>query len=86
MLTQQRRAAAGAGAILRVLSAMAEDAIDDQCATVNAFKGVRVRAGDPRVTKLARETRIWTLAQMHDFAAAAGIATSRLSGCCPTAA
>ena len=72
MLTQQRRAAAGAGAILRVLSAMAEDAIDDQCATVNAFKGVRVRAGDPRVTKPARETRIWTLAQMHDFAAAAG--------------
>lgn len=72
MLRRQGRAAAGAGAILRVLSTMAEDAIDDRCATVNPFKGVRLRAGDPRVTKPARETRIWTLAEMHEFAAAAG--------------
>ena len=46
MLRRQGRAAAGAAAILRVLSAMAEDAIDDRCATVNPFKGVRLRAGD----------------------------------------
>lgn len=72
MLRHQRRAAAGAGAILRVLSAMAEDAIDDQCATVNPFKGVRLRGGDPRVTKPARKTRIWILDEMHEFAAAAG--------------
>jgi integrase len=72
MLRHQGRAAAGASAILRVLSAMAEDAIDDRCATTNAFKGVRMRAGDPRVTKPARETRIWTLDDMHEFAAAAG--------------
>ena len=49
MLRHQRRAAAGAGAILRVLSAMTEDAVDDQCATVNPFKGVRLRGADPRV-------------------------------------
>jgi len=72
MLRRHGRAAAGASAILRVLSAMAEDAIDDRCATVNPFKGVRLRGGDPRATKPARETRIWTLAEMHEFAAAAG--------------
>lgn len=72
MLRRQGRAAAGASAILRVLSTMAEDAIDDRCASVNPFKGVRLRGGDPRVTKAARETRIWTLEQMHEFAAAAG--------------
>jgi integrase len=70
MLRRQRRAAAGASAILRVLSAMAEDAIDDRCATGNPFKGVRLRGGDPRVTKPARETHIWTLVEMHEFAAA----------------
>ena len=72
MLRHQGRAAAGASAVLRVLSAMAEDAIDDRCATVNPFKGVRLRAGDPRVIKRARETRIWTIEQMHEFAAVAG--------------
>ena len=72
MLRGQGRAAAGASAILRVLSAMAEDAIDDRCATVNPFKGVRLRAGDPRVSKPARATRIWRLDEMHRFATAAG--------------
>jgi len=77
MLRHDGRAAAGASAILRVLSAMAEDAIDDRCASVNPFKGVRLRAGDPRVTKPARETQIWTLDEMHEFAASAGPRTSR---------
>ena len=86
MLRRQGRAAAGASTILRVLSAMAEDAIDDRWATVNPFKGVRLRAGDPRVAKPARGTRIWTMDQMHEFAAAAGVATSRWSGCWRTAA
>ena len=72
MLRGQGRAAAGASAILRVLSAMAEDAIDDRCATVNPFKGVRLRAGDARVSKPARATRIWRLDEMHRFATAAG--------------
>ena len=51
---------------------MADDAIDDRCATVNPFKGVRISAGDPRVTKPACVTRIWTMAEMHEFASAAG--------------
>ena len=72
MLRRQGRAAGGAGAILRVLSAMAEDAVDDRCAAVNPFKGVRLRTGDPRVAKPGREARIWTMDQMHEFAAAAG--------------
>jgi integrase len=72
MLRGQGRAAAGASAVLRVLSAMAEDAIDDRCATVNPFKRVPLRAGDPRVSKPARATGIWPLAEMHRFAAAAG--------------
>ena len=72
MLRHQGRAAAGASAILRVLSAMAEDAIDDSFATVNPFKGVRLRGGDPRVTKPARKTHIWSLVEMHEFAAGAG--------------
>jgi hypothetical protein len=50
MLRQQGRAAGGARAIVRVLSAMTEDAIDDRCATVNPFKGVRLRGNDPRVS------------------------------------
>lgn len=72
MLRLQGRAAGGAGAILRVLSAMTEDAIDDRVATVNPFKGVRLRAADPRVTKPPQQARIWTMDQMHAFAAAAG--------------
>ena len=73
LLRHQGRAAAGASAILRVLSSMAEDAIDDRCARANPFKGLRLRAGDPRVRKPARETRIWTMDDMHNFATAAGI-------------
>jgi excisionase family DNA binding protein len=54
------------------LKRQAQDAIDDRCATANPFKGVRMRAGDPRVSKLPRATHIWTLDEMHEFAAAAG--------------
>ena len=72
MLRVQGRAATGATNILRSLSAMAEDAITDELAEVNPFKGVRVRAGDPRAIKQSREPRIWTWEQMHRLAAAAG--------------
>ena len=46
----------GASAILPVLSATAEDAIDDRSATANPFNGVRMRAGDPLVSKPARRS------------------------------
>ena len=72
LLTRQKRTATGAQNILRTLSAMSEDAITDDVAEVNPFKGVRVRASDPRVTKRRREVRVWTFEQMHAFAAACG--------------
>jgi integrase len=72
MLTVQGRAATGARNVLRTLSAMAEDAITDEIADVNSFRGVRVRANDPRARKPQREPRVFTFDQMHAFAAAAG--------------
>lgn len=72
MLTVQGRAHLGAIGILRSLSAMFEDAISDELAGANPFKGVRIRANDPRVRKPPRETRVWSFEEMHSFALAAG--------------
>ena len=73
MLADQGRAPAGAAAILRTLSAMAEDAITDEVCEVNPFKGVRVKANDPRARKRSRQIRVWTFEQMHGFADAAAL-------------
>jgi integrase len=72
MLTVQGRSASGAVNILRALSAMSEDAITDELAGVNAFKGVRVRSSDPRVTKQPRAHVVFTFAEMHALAAHGG--------------
>jgi integrase len=72
MLTNEGRATTGAVGILRALSAMAEDAITDEVAELNAFKGVRIRANDPRAKKKRRPIRVFTFDQMHAFAKAAG--------------
>lgn len=72
MLVEQGRSASGATNILRALSAMSEDAITDELSDVNAFKGVRVRASDPRATKPPRQYPVFTFEQMHALAAAAG--------------
>jgi integrase len=72
MLRVQGRATTGVVAILRSLSAMAEDAITDEVADLNAFKGVRVRANDPRAKKKRRPIRVFSFAEMHRFAKAAG--------------
>lgn len=42
---------------------MAEDAITDEVADVNPFRGVRVRANDPRATKGIRGPRVFTFEQ-----------------------
>lgn len=76
MLRVQGRAAAGAQGILRVLSALTEDAITDECAEVNPWKGVKVRANDPRVRKAPRRIRVWSWGDMHAFARAAAAAES----------
>jgi integrase len=68
MLRVEGRAARGARGIVSACSAMTEDAIGDDAATHNAFAGIRIRGGDPRVRKSARETRIWTFQQMRAFA------------------
>lgn len=72
MLREQGRAVEGTRNILRVLSVMCEDAIDDELLEVNPFRGVKFRASDPRVQKPRREPRIWTPDQMHRFAGHAG--------------
>jgi hypothetical protein len=48
VLTNEGRAPTGAVGLLRSLSAMAEDAITDEVCDLNPFKGIRVRATDPR--------------------------------------
>lgn len=72
MLRVQGRAPTGVVGILRSLSAMAEDAITDEVTDMNPFRGVRVRANDPRATKGRRQVRVWQWEQMHAFAAHAG--------------
>jgi integrase len=72
MLRVQGRATTGAVGILRSLSAMAEDAITDEVCDLNPFKGVRVRANDPRAQKKPRPIRVFTFDQMHAFARSAG--------------
>jgi integrase len=72
MLRVQGRAITGVVGILRSLSAMAEDAITDEVADLNPFKGVRVRANDPRAKKKRRPIRVFSFEQMHAFAKAAG--------------
>ena len=72
MLTNEGRATTGAVGILRSLSAMAEDAITDEVCDLNAFKGVRIRANDPRAKKKPRPIRVFTFEEMHRFAKAGG--------------
>jgi len=72
MLTNEGRATTGAVGILRSLSAMAEDAITDEVCDLNPFKGIRIRANDPRAQKKPRPIRVFTFEEMHRFAKAAG--------------
>jgi integrase len=72
MLRVQGRATTGVVGILRALSAMAEDAITDEVADLNPFKGVRIRASDPRAKKKRRPIRVFSFEEMHRFAKAAG--------------
>jgi integrase len=71
LLREQGRSARGAMHIVRALGLMTEDAITDEVVDVNPFRGVRVRANDPRVTKAPKPTRVFSFEQMHRFAAAA---------------
>lgn len=68
LLVVQGRARTGAVNILRTLSAMTEDAIDDEAAVGNPFKGVKVKANDPRIQKARTPVRVFSWQQMHAFA------------------
>lgn len=72
LLRVQGRATTGAVGILRALSALAEDAITDEVIGGNPFKGLRVRASDPRARKPRRPVRVFGFAEMHRFARASG--------------
>ena len=72
MLRVQGRATTGVVGILRSLSAMAEDAITDEVADLNPFKGVRIRVNDPRAKKQRRLIRVFSFEEMHRFAKVAG--------------
>jgi integrase len=72
MLRNEGRATTGAVGILRSLSAMAEDAITDEVCELNPFKGIRIRANDPRAKKKRRPIRVFSFEEMHCFAKAAG--------------
>jgi integrase len=78
MLRVQGRAQRGAVGILRVLSAMWQDAIDDELAELNPFMGTRVKASDPRIVKAPRKPRVLSWPQMHAFARAAAQARTPL--------
>jgi integrase len=51
---------------------MAEDAITDEVCDLNPFKGIRIRASDPRAQKKRRPIRVFSFEEMHRFAQAAG--------------
>jgi integrase len=72
MLRAEGRATTGTVGIIRSLSAMTEDAITDEVCDLNPFKGVRIRANDPRAKKKPRPIRVFTFEEMHRFAKAAG--------------
>lgn len=69
LLVVQGRAAEGARGILRTMSAMTTDAIADDLAELNPFMGIKVREDDRRVRKAKREPIVYSLEQMHAFAA-----------------
>lgn len=74
LLNVQGRAAVGATGIVRVLSALFEDAHDDGLApAANPFRGVTVESNDPRIQKPARAPMVFDFDQMHALAAASPV-------------
>jgi integrase len=77
MLRVQGRAVNGARGILRVLSAMWQDAADDgHEIAANPFMGVKLRKNDRRVQKPERIIHVWSWEQMRAFCAAAALPVS----------
>lgn len=69
-LLEQGRSAEGATGILRAMSALTNDATDDELCDANPWLRLGVRATHPRVKKARRPVRVWSWEDMHAFAAA----------------
>jgi len=70
-LLEQGRSAEGVTGIMRAMSAMTNDAIDDEVCNGNPWLRLGVKRTDPRVQRQPRAKRIWTMEQMHEFATVA---------------
>jgi integrase len=70
-LLAEGRAYTGVNAILGTLGAMVEDAIEDEVAVQNPFRGMKkIKANDPRIVKGKRKVRVFSWQEMHSFARA----------------
>ncbi len=69
LLREQGRAVQGVRGILGSLSVLCENAIDDEVAGANPFKGLRLRRNDPRARKASRPVKVWSFDQIRAFAA-----------------
>jgi integrase len=70
-LLAQGRAYTGVNNVLATLGAMVEDAIEDEVAVSNPFRGMRkIKANDLRVEKGRRPVRVFSWQEMHAFARA----------------
>lgn len=72
LLVEHGRAASGASAVISALSAMFENAMDDDLMDVNPARGVRISENDPRVQRGRRAPVLASWDEMHVLAAAAG--------------
>ena len=54
------------------MSAMTNDAIDDELCDANPWLRLGVRSTDPRLKKAKRSVRVWSWDELHAFAAATG--------------
>lgn len=80
LLVVQGRARVGAVGVLRVLSAMWQDAIADELCDFNPFMGVKIKTNDLRVSKPPRAIRVYSWVDMHRFAAAAATVKTGKAG------
>lgn len=76
LFSVQGRAHTGVVNVMGVLSAMAEDAMDDEVAVGNPFKGVKIRRNDPRIQKGTTPVRVFSWPEMHALARACAMAES----------
>jgi integrase len=68
LVVEEARAAGGVNGLMRSMSAMASDAVDDEVIDHNPFLGVTVKRNDPRVRTPPREKPVYGFDEMRLFA------------------